>query len=331
MGRTPLHILCDAYPEDVKRRTGNPEVIDFLLQHMKNVDVPDHAGQTALHVASTQTEYCTWKLLESNLNPRTVTHEGLTPLHLAARAEQSNVVGMLVRSLSKSSPRRKSPPNVENDTPIDVGDDSKHRIEGIDATDANGLTPLYYAVRSGRPETVMILLKAGADINAGCDLFEACSEFEQENAFRNATSHVDYDPLTQRETKREPLDSYAKSSPANTSKTVLSPRDTRRLEEIVQLLVGFRADPSGLGPMSEPSYRRGIVGDCVWQGKAYTASCLVNNVPHSLWVEPGKGAPYSGFLSISAATYDPLLASMKYFPQVVAGRQNSHYFQLFMR
>jgi ankyrin repeat protein len=325
MGRTPLHIICDVFPEDAERWNDDPGPLDFLLTRMKNIDIPDHAGLTALHIASTRTEYCTWKLLDADLNPRAVTHEGLTPLHLAARAEKSNIVGMLVRSLRKSSLCRGGTPNTETNT---FNDADNNTSEGINAADGNGLTPLYYAVRSGRPETVMILLEAGADANAGCDLFEACSEFERENALLDATSHVYYDPLTQREAKREPSEERAAPSP---SINTLSSRDDRRLEEIVKLLVSSGADPSRLGPTSQPSPSNGIVGDCVWQGRAYTASCLVDNVPKSLWVKPGEEAPYSGFLSISAAAYDPSLASAESFPQVVAGRPSPRNFLLFMR
>lgn len=330
MGRTPLHIICDVFPEDAERWNDDPRPLDFLLPRMKNIHVPDHAGLTALHIASTRTEYCTRKLLEAGLDPRAITHDGMTPLHLAARAEKSNIVGMLTRLLRKSSSCRKSTPNPKTDTLNDTNG-SHHQSEGLNAPDGNGLTPLYYAVRSGRPETVMILLRAGADANAGCDLFEACGEFEQENAFLDATSHVYRDPLTQREAKREPLDERAVPSPATSSKNTLSPRDVRRLEEIVQLLVRFGADTSRLGPTNQPSRSRGIIGDCVWQGKAYTASCLIDNIPKFLWVEPGKAAPYSDFLSISAAAYDPSLASSKSFPQVMAGRQSPGNFQVFMK
>lgn len=330
MGRTPLHIICDVFPENAERWNDDPGPIDFLLTRMKNVDVPDHAGLTALHIASTRTEYCTQKLLEAGLNPRAITYEGLTVLHLAARAEKSNIVGMLARSLRKSSSYRGVTSNQETDTFNDTRNDNKHHSEGIDATDGKGLTPLYYAVRSGRPETVMTLLGSGANANAGCDLFEACGEFEQENAFLDATSHVYYDPLSQREAEREPLDERAVPSPTKRSNNALSSQEIRRLEEIVQLLVSFGADTSRLGPTHQPS-SSGIVGDCIWQGKAYTASCLIENVPKYVWVEQGKETPYSGYLSISAAAYDPSLASSENFPDVEAGKRSPVDFQLFMR
>ncbi|KAJ5982074.1 hypothetical protein N7451_012174, partial [Penicillium sp. IBT 35674x] len=327
LGRTPLHVLCDAYPDDAKRYDDDPMPIHFIIAQMKNIDTPDHAGITALHVASTRTEYCTKKLLKAGASPRAITHEHFTPLHLAARAQESNIVGILVRSLRKSS-RQKPRANLEALLPKEDGD--KRRIDGIDAKDVSGLSPLYYAVRSGRPETVMILFEAGANVNAGGNLFKACSNFEEENAFRKATCHVNHDPLTQREVKADISSKQAASSSINPLRSELFTSDTARLEEIVTLLVKFGADPSGLGSTRQP-YARGIIGDCIWHGKAYTASCIVDRVPRSLWVEPGNSSPYSAVLAVSAPAYDPALASSESFPRVETGEQNAYNFILFLR
>ncbi|VUC29009.1 unnamed protein product [Clonostachys rosea] len=332
MGRTPLHILCDALSGDAERYLQDPEPMDFLLAQMNDIHVTDVAGLTALHVAVTRTEYCTFKLLEAGLDPRAITNEGTTPLHLAARAEQSNIVGMLVRALQESSTGHRSPHYLASGGPESVVEDGKDRIEGIDARDADGLTPLYYAVRSGRHETVAILLQAGADPNAGCDLFRACSEFEQENARLNVECGIYYDPLTLRESRRE-LSAReardAKSYSTKSSRAKVSPGDTRRLEEIVKLLIDFGADASRIGKSDDDSY--GVVGDCVRQGKAYTAACLMLNVPTSHWVEPGGTVPYGGFLFIGAAAYDPSLATKQNFPQPKPNNNGSPNFDLFIK
>ncbi|CAG9982350.1 unnamed protein product [Clonostachys byssicola] len=307
MGRTPLHILCDAFPGDAERYTRDPEPIDFLLAQMKDVHAMDATGMTALHVAATRTEYCTLKLLEAGLDPRAITNAGATPLHLAARAEQSNIVGILVRAL----------------------EDGQGQIQGINAKDAAGLTPLYHAVRSGRHETVMILLSAGADPNAGCDLFKACGEFEQENARLTVVNDIYYDPLTLRESEREVSAREARLHSTSFPRAKVSSLDTRRLEEIVKLLIQFGADASRIAKSDSNSHS--VVGDCVWQGKAYTASCLIDNVPTSLWVEEGKIAPYSNFLSISAAAYDPSLAKSDSFPSVGPDHKRSIHFDLFIK
>ncbi|KAH6986669.1 ankyrin repeat-containing domain protein [Ilyonectria destructans] len=326
-GRTPLHILCDAYPRNAERFVDAPEPIDFLIARMKKVDAPDHAGMTALHVASTRTEYCTKKLLEAGLNSRATTHKGLTPLHLATHAEESNIVGMLVRWLRKSSPRTLLA-DPETLLPNDVGD--RRQIDGIDTKDGNGFSALYYAVRSGRPETVTILLEAGAKVNADENMFRACSGFEAENAFRNATCQVSHDPLTHREATAEASTRHATSSPVGPLRTDLSPSETRRLEEIVSLLVSFGADSSGLGPTKQ-RFDHGIIDDCIWHGNAYTARCLFDRVPQSLWVESGKSTHYSNVLEASAPAYDPLLASSKKFLRVVVGEPSYYNFLLFMR
>ena len=177
-------------------------------------------------------------------------------------------------------------------------DGDELRIDGIDAKDASGLSPLYYAVRSGRPETVMILFEAGANANAGGNLFKACRDFEEENAFRKATCHIKHDPLTQREARVDISSKQAASSSIKSPRTELFTSDTARLEEIVTLLVDFGANLSGLGPTRQP-YARGIIGDCIWHGKTYTASCIVDQAPRSLWVEPGKSSPYSTVLALS--------------------------------
>ncbi|KAJ5643004.1 uncharacterized protein N7484_005511 [Penicillium longicatenatum] len=327
LGRTPLHVLCDAYPDDAQHYDDDPMPIDFIIAQMKNIDTPDHAGMTALHLASARTEYCTKKLLKAGANPRAITHEYLTPLHLAARAQESNIVGMLVRSLHKLS-RQKPHTNSEALLPNEDGD--KRRIDGIDAKDVNGLSPFYYAVRSGRPETVMILFEAGANVNAGGNLLKACSDFEEENAFRKATCHVNHDPLTQREVRLDASSKQAVSSSINSLGLELFTSDTARLEEIVTLLVNFGADPFGLGSMGQP-YARGIIGDCIWHGKAYTASCIVDRVPRCLWVEPGKSSPYTAILAVSAPAYDPTLASSESFLRVETGAQNTYIFFLFLR
>lgn len=293
---------------------------------MKNVDIPDHAGQTALHIASTRSEYCTKKLLDAVLSPLATTYEGLTPLHFAARAQQSNIVGMLVRSLQKASHPKS---RTDTDTSVQNDADARVGIDGINARDEEGLSSLYYAVRSGRPETVKILLEAGANVNTGGDLFQACSEYEDDNAFRAATCHVTHDPLTQRETKEDASDPHEGASPFTSAKPEFSAIETSRLEEIVVSLVDYGVDASQLRP-KERSHDGGLIRRYIWHGKAYTASCLFDQVPLSLWAEPSMSAVYTALLATSAPAYDSSVSS-KYFIPAMAGRLSRIEFNLFMR
>ena len=90
-----------------------------------------------------------------------VTYEGLNLLHISARLRQPNIVGLLIEKLSTS----------------DV-------LSLLNSVDDYGRTPLHYACRSGRPETVAILLDSGADVNISDKKnlapLHACAEIEEE-------------------------------------------------------------------------------------------------------------------------------------------------------
>ena len=62
--------------------------------------------------------------------------------------------------------------------------ESSSLVAGVNARasgDGAKITPLFYACRSGMPETVALLLEAGARVDAE-ELLEACAGFEQEDA-----------------------------------------------------------------------------------------------------------------------------------------------------
>ena len=105
------------------------------------------------------------ELLAHGASPTATTLEGLSPLHLAARACQSNIVGILISHLSREG-------------------DPETLAAHVNAKDQIGRSPLHYACRSGRPETVALLLEAGGDPEVqdenGMGLLDACAEFEEE-------------------------------------------------------------------------------------------------------------------------------------------------------
>jgi ankyrin repeat protein len=102
-GRTPLHLLCSLTPIEVKEgkrpSIEHTTAFDYILGLRKNVYFVDNNGVTALHLASTFSEYQTRRLLEAGADPLKAIFEKLTPLHLAARSQQSNIIGMLLESL----------------------------------------------------------------------------------------------------------------------------------------------------------------------------------------------------------------------------------------
>lgn len=167
-GRLPLHTFCgSSWMHDEFLLDGQVPrpATEWLLRHTNDIDTPDKEGITALHIASMMSQYLVKKLLAAGADPKRTTCDGMTALHLAARARQSNIVGMLTE---------------------DANQDGEFRRGLINAKDKVGRTPLHYACRSGRPETVSYLLAAGANPTSldvdGLTPLDACLEFEEEQA-----------------------------------------------------------------------------------------------------------------------------------------------------
>ncbi|KAL2064482.1 hypothetical protein VTL71DRAFT_4976 [Oculimacula yallundae] len=167
-GETPLHLICStAFLSTIWQ----VESVDFILGSPigASIDHEDNRGIRPIHLAATISEQLVSKLINHGADVRSVTHEGLNLLHIAARARQSNIVGLVV--------------------------DKLHANNGLDllnGVDENGCTPLHYACRSGRPETVSILLNARADVgildkNSRTPL-HACAEFEEEKKLWSTSS-----------------------------------------------------------------------------------------------------------------------------------------------
>ncbi|KAF6814465.1 ankyrin repeat-containing protein [Colletotrichum sojae] len=171
-GRTALHVVSGFLPRpihDLRCRSqsvkaGELTVFNYVLGLVENVDHHDEQGITALHIASTFSEWQTKRLLEAGANARSATHEGLTALHLAARSRKPNVVGILLDHLRGCST-------------------AEETISVINARDALGRSPLYYACAAGRAATVRLLVQAGAEVWTE-EAFErspwhACARFEE--------------------------------------------------------------------------------------------------------------------------------------------------------
>ncbi|CAH0026195.1 unnamed protein product [Clonostachys rhizophaga] len=150
-GLTPLHILCSGNISSSRFEQGAIIPIDLVISRTKDLDRIDSLGATPLHRAVIRGELYSKKLLDAGADPAKATHEGLTPLHIASRCRQSNVVGLLLDELRKRTPL------------------SDSAVLGVNAVLSNNSInlPLYYACLSGRPETVSLLFDAGADAKKG--------------------------------------------------------------------------------------------------------------------------------------------------------------------
>jgi ankyrin repeat protein len=161
-GWLPLHLAVAKMAHFARGMGMTDGPFGEILTDTNNVNSPDFDGIAPLHIAVVTSEQWVKILLEKGADPTLATRGGLTPLHLAVRARQSNNVGMLLAFLSSSG-------------------DSTSLTAAVNAQDRDQRTPLYYACRSGIPETVELLLDAGADLHSS-QVLDACADFENDNA-----------------------------------------------------------------------------------------------------------------------------------------------------
>ena len=256
-GRTPLHILCATSNQAIEQINHKliPMPIDFVIPETADVDAVDGDGVTALHLAVTVGQLYTKKLLDAGAEPAAETDEGLTPLHLASRSRQSNVVGLLLDAMRKRQ-EQSSTDTPRSEKSTSPSQWSPEPVIGVDA-EAKGstgrITPLYYACRSGRPETVALLLEAGADAKAR-NVLAACAGFESED-------NLWWDP---RLWEDHPANGCAvalklddQSRPGLGKEDYcgdpreMNTRRTARLDEIVDMLAEHGADVSAIGVHGE--------------------------------------------------------------------------------
>ncbi|CAI6335138.1 unnamed protein product [Periconia digitata] len=156
-GESALHILINVH-FNFQQPGAHIELapFDWIISNIKNIDQPDGQGNTALHLAVKNSDALTLRLVNASADLGLKNKEGLTPLHVAALFRRCNALTIILDA-AKS-----------------------HGQDLLDVKDGNLNTPLYYAVRSGRLESVKMLVDAGADITSNT-LFAACADFEKES------------------------------------------------------------------------------------------------------------------------------------------------------
>ncbi|KAJ5096668.1 hypothetical protein N7456_007389 [Penicillium angulare] len=263
-GRTLLHLVCSRYLPATIGWESVDQIFDYILEQSKCLTARDQYGIQALHIAATISESFVNKLLNAGANICAVTNDKITILHLAARARQSGIVGMVL-SRAKSLP-------------------AETRLGFVNAQDEEGRSALHYACRSGRPETVKLLLEAGAaldvlDINKHSPL-AMCGEFEKEaslwirympssNPSRQQSERaLNAAGLTLKDTTR-PFFDRADDDTAPAFGRIQSEHDTTRLTEIVNLLVKYGVDLESDEKSLEYAWRYAAQPEY-----GYTLSCL---------------------------------------------------------
>ncbi|KAH7127344.1 putative ankyrin repeat protein [Dactylonectria macrodidyma] len=274
-GRTPLHILCanDGHPPRFIRKITMP--IDLLISRAKNLDGTDNHGITPLHIAATRGELYTKKLLDAGADPTACTREGLTALHLASRCGQSNVVGILLAALRRETPAAASNPSQTGES---GGRLMRNPVKGVNAKayGRDEITSLFYACRSGRPETVALLIQAGADVRTGTVL-QACVGFEGEGHLWKLSQgsgnggQGNEDGRLLLDNPRLVIPGKRRHREPQSPDLDLSTNETSRIEEILEMLVTSGADLSQLGRCGNAD---GLIDQAVASGRDYTARCL---------------------------------------------------------
>lgn len=159
-GLTPMHYICSYVPPPIP--AAGQHFVNYLLETSlaDGIDIGDTNGVKPIHLAASISETLVSKLIDHGADPTAFTDESRNILHIAARARQSNTIGLVLQHFSIAQPYL------------------------LNTSDRAGRTPLHDACRSGRPESVALLLKYGADPTLkdkqGNTPLHACSEFLEE-------------------------------------------------------------------------------------------------------------------------------------------------------
>ncbi|KAK3177239.1 hypothetical protein OEA41_008568 [Lepraria neglecta] len=183
-------------------------------------------------------------LLGSKCNPdvNVADSKEIRPIHLAATLSERRVRRMLNEGADSKAL------TIEGQSAVSEG-----QSKMIDRLDEEGRTALHYACRSGRIESVKILLDIDADPNAtdhkGRTPLDACAEFPEED-YRwrleptegTRTRFMDEAYVTLGDQHRPKEKDYSHD---------MSEHDTVRMGQIIRLLLAHGADISTNAPKSQ--------------------------------------------------------------------------------
>ncbi|KAF9769758.1 hypothetical protein IL306_012799 [Fusarium sp. DS 682] len=150
-GTTPLHLACRMRLDGTHAVNHHAkDCLRWLLGHSSDPNVADTQGLRAIHFAASTNTYTVDRLLRAGADPFVTTNQGMNSLHIASRCKRSNNLGLLLQRMRELDPDA--------------------RKVALDQKDIFQYTPLHYASRSGIPESVLLLIEAGAEVNPTYDI-----------------------------------------------------------------------------------------------------------------------------------------------------------------
>ncbi|KAF2672646.1 ankyrin [Microthyrium microscopicum] len=343
-GRVPLHTLS-AINWDRSRKSRQVYEIDVILGATTCLDVQDGDGVTPLHLAVTVSETTTKLLLDLGADPTIATFEGMTPLMLAARSRQSNIIGLLLESLRMRNVSSQHTPSSKFKTSKylspDLWADTEWNtlVDTLNDRDYDKYTALDYACRSGISESVYLLLQAGAKLN-GASTLRACLDFEVEHrlwsqqrhpadikAYRDASVKL-------KDSSRPRLNASAALSFGSGSTRVNTRFFTPRMEEIIEMLLKRRPDILKIkSDASMPGLSDRYISTFAEfsMGNDYTATLLLNMNNHQLAVSGNLGGSISNELLESLMLFKQVSPkALVSFDHIKRGQANSDLFSLLL-
>lgn len=109
------------------------------------------------------------EMLEEGVDPNAQTKLGKSPLHMAAKKEETEIIRLLIANGAdvNAGDQNGKTPLIEA---ASAGQSANARVllsagANINATDENGFTALMWATMMGFPESVEILLESGSEVN----------------------------------------------------------------------------------------------------------------------------------------------------------------------
>lgn len=247
-GHTALHKAA-ALKSDSQYHD-SPSRIDFLLQQDLAIALHarDHECVMAIHSAASASEFNTWQLIRAGADVQAKTLDGRTPLHFAAGASQSNIVGLLCQIYREES-------------------------WITDQKDAHGRTPLHEAACSGSSECVHFLLQSGADPNIKDkqDITPLHAAAEHQDDIVKVRRLRRYEKLTccdnQPRGKRRlapylNVEGLASNAQSSLDLAIGQEEEARMIQDVIRLLLSAGADPVALDKSGHTPYDVAVMLGC---------------------------------------------------------------------